>query len=236
MIYRLLSLHWNSRNVGGYIPLNHQCSFANLGSNVPARPFSRGSGKIPEKRKTSGKIWPIFELMAPIARPGNSPVSSDLNSQTFSETSDNNTESFVPLASSNAAAEPRSVDGVQPLEVATDLICPRCATELSGGKLDEFPVAFCTSCYGVLIDHDGVSNVICIRRSEYQGADRTPHPADQAALETESRCPNCGELMEVYFYGGPGNVVMDGCRSCGMVWMDNGEITTIVRAPGLRRF
>lgn len=130
---------------------------------------------------------------------------------------------------------PQSIDGVQPLEVPTEMVCPRCSIELLGGKLDEFPVAFCPTCFGVLIDHEGVGTVIAIRRADYQGHDRTPPAADLEALETESDCPNCGEQMEVYFYGGPGNVVMDGCRRCHMVWMDNGEITSIVRAPGLRR-
>ncbi len=125
-------------------------------------------------------------------------------------------------------------DGLRPLEVATELLCPRCNTTLRGGMLDQFPVAFCPDCHGVLIDNQGIGNVIAIRRSEYQGADQTPKPFDPQALEVHGNCPNCGEKMEVYPFGGPGNVVMDGCRTCHMVWLDNGEISAIVQAPGLR--
>ena len=128
-----------------------------------------------------------------------------------------------------------NLDGLQPLETATDLLCPNCNITLRGGKLDEFPVAFCPGCHGVLIDHQGIANVIAIRRSEYQGVDRTPNPFDPSALEIQRNCPNCGQRMEVYPYGGPGNVVLDSCRSCHLLWLDHGEISTIVQAPGLRQ-
>jgi len=130
----------------------------------------------------------------------------------------------------------KSHDGVQRLDMPTEMLCPRCNTALAGGKLDQFPVAFCPTCFGVLIDNEGIGNVIRIRRLEYSGHDVPPKPSDHSALEKEGRCPNCGEPMEVYFYGGPGNVVMDNCPTCRMVWMDNGEITAIVRAPGSRNF
>lgn len=132
------------------------------------------------------------------------------------------------------AGTPVSADGLRPLEVATEMLCPRCHLTLQGGMLDTFPVAFCTQCHGVLIDHAGIGAVIRIRRSEYQGPEQTPKPFDPQALAVRGNCPNCGETMEAYPYGGPGNVVLDSCQRCGMVWLDHGEISTIVQSPGHR--
>ena len=128
----------------------------------------------------------------------------------------------------------KSIDGVSPEEVPTGMVCLECATDLKGGTLDKFPVAFCPNCFGVLIDNEGIGNLLRIRRSEYKGPDKTPSPIDQQALKRGRNCPNCRGPMEVYAYGGPGNVVMDSCCGCHMLWMDNGEITKIVKAPGLR--
>jgi Zn-finger nucleic acid-binding protein len=40
--------------------------------------------------------------------------------------------------------------------------------------------------------------------------------------------------MEVHPYYGPGNVVVDSCCHCGLVWLDAGEISMIETAPGAR--
>ena len=128
------------------------------------------------------------------------------------------------------------MDGVDPDEVPTGMVCAECATDLRGGRLDEFPVAYCPNCFGVLIDNEGIESLLRIRRSEYKGPDQIPSTVDQQALNRRRSCPNCRGLMEVYAYGGPGNVVMDTCFGCQMVWMDNGEITKIVKAPGLRNY
>jgi Zn-finger nucleic acid-binding protein len=38
--------------------------------------------------------------------------------------------------------------------------------------------------------------------------------------------------MEVHPYYGPGNVVMDSCTTCDLVWLDVGELKQISEAPG----
>ena len=43
-------------------------------------------------------------------------------------------------------------------------------------------------------------------------------------------CPGCGEQMEVHPYYGPGNVLIDSCGECALVWLDRGEIATISRS------
>jgi Zn-finger nucleic acid-binding protein len=41
--------------------------------------------------------------------------------------------------------------------------------------------------------------------------------------------------METHPYYGPGNVIIDSCAACDLVWLDFGELTQIVDAPGRDR-
>jgi hypothetical protein len=41
--------------------------------------------------------------------------------------------------------------------------------------------------------------------------------------------------MATHPYYGPGNVVIDSCASCELVWLDFGELEQIVKAPGKDR-
>lgn len=41
--------------------------------------------------------------------------------------------------------------------------------------------------------------------------------------------------MATHPYYGPGNVVIDTCEDCNIVWLDFGELSQIVDAPGRDR-
>jgi len=41
--------------------------------------------------------------------------------------------------------------------------------------------------------------------------------------------------METFQYNGPGNIVIDTCHQCDLIWLDFGEITKVVNAPGRDR-
>jgi len=41
--------------------------------------------------------------------------------------------------------------------------------------------------------------------------------------------------MENHLYLGPGNVVIDTCNSCNLIWLDYGELNKVVNAPGKDR-
>ena len=44
--------------------------------------------------------------------------------------------------------------------------------------------------------------------------------------EGEFHCPKCPGVLETYTFQG---VTLDRCHQCGGVWMDNGELETVVR-------
>ena len=48
-------------------------------------------------------------------------------------------------------------------------------------------------------------------------------------------CPNCEGPMLTDWYYGPGNIVIDTCPACDLVWLDAGELRRVVDAPGLDR-
>ena len=56
-------------------------------------------------------------------------------------------------------------------------------------------------------------------------------PADRDDLKRTIQCPKCNLRMDAHRYAGPGNVVVDTCDNCSLIWLDRGEITRIARAP-----
>jgi Zn-finger nucleic acid-binding protein len=128
-----------------------------------------------------------------------------------------------------------SFDRLTPLEEPTDWHCPKCESPLKAGTLDELCVVYCDQCQGILIGCHSFAQVIRSRRARFAGPESTPKPLDANELERQLHCPRCGQSMEVHPYYGPGNVVIDSCASCQVVWLDYGEVGAIERAPGLRQ-
>ena len=56
-------------------------------------------------------------------------------------------------------------------------------------------------------------------------------PADHDDLKRTIQCPKCNLRMDAHRYAGPGNVVVDTCDNCSLIWLDRGEITRIAHAP-----
>ena len=62
-----------------------------------------------------------------------------------------------------------------------------------------------------------------------------PPPLDRRALDRKLLCPVCGARMTTYPYSGAGNVVIDNCVACDLIWLDFGEMRQMVDAPGRDR-
>ena len=127
-----------------------------------------------------------------------------------------------------------SPDGVLLLGQRTDLQCPVCDHLLSAGSVEDRCVQFCDTCRGLLITTDDFAYVVRRRRATFRGPDDDPTPIRRDELERTVSCPSCARKMEVHPYYGPGNVVIDSCSLCKVVWIDHGEMASIQRAPGQR--
>jgi Zn-finger nucleic acid-binding protein len=42
--------------------------------------------------------------------------------------------------------------------------------------------------------------------------------------------------MDTHQYGGAGNVVIDNCYACSVIWLDWGELNRIITVPGEEPF
>ncbi len=71
-------------------------------------------------------------------------------------------------------------------------------------------------------------------RSRFREADRVPIALNPEDLNRVIRCPPCDLPMDVHPYYGPGNIVIDSCHRCHVVWLDHGELALVESAPGRR--
>ena len=129
------------------------------------------------------------------------------------------------------------VDGLQVLARRDDArTCAVCSGPLAESLLDRaHSVEYCERCRGVLMARRTFAEVITRRRAWATGPPTPAIPLDRVELERVINCPACHARMEVHPYFGPGNVVMDSCGACDLVWLDFGEMQQIVDAPGRDR-
>ncbi len=141
------------------------------------------------------------------------------------------TESGEPT--DNETTGPTSEDGVVALGETIGSCCPVCDEQpLAKGHIEKRPALFCEKCLGVLISNANFTEVLGKRRSGRMrsDADVDPEPINQDEYNRRIQCPNCSCRMDVHPYYGPGNVVIDSCCRCFLIWFDHGEISKIERA------
>ena len=71
--------------------------------------------------------------------------------------------------------------------------------------------------------------IVCVGRGPASGS--APEPRDNSDADRKLSCPECTQTMVGYPYGGPGNVNLDSCERCSVIWLDNRELWRIVLAP-----
>lgn len=131
---------------------------------------------------------------------------------------------------------PRQTDeGVVVLTELADLPCPICRTHLMQARIEGVAVFYCQGCRGILAKPENFRRFVGLRRGTATGPARRPPPLDPTELQRKIPCPSCRRVMEVHPYYGPGNAIIDACDECALIWLDHGELTVIVDAPGRDR-
>lgn len=125
-------------------------------------------------------------------------------------------------------------DGVRILHEPGNLVCPVCESELVVAALDRQRLLHCPNCKGNLIDQAGFARTADYLR-QHSDIFLVPPPIDIGDLKRPLNCPNCHRQMDTHPYGGPGNIVIDNCRHCHLVWLDFGELFQIITAIGADR-
>lgn len=128
------------------------------------------------------------------------------------------------------------VEGIQVLERPQEALpCPLCRAPLAKALLDEAEaVEHCEQCHGLLMTRAVFAEAVDRRRSSESDV-TMPAPIDKRELKRQVTCPSCLARMDVHPYYGPGNVVIDTCSRCDLVWLDFGELKQITEAPGRDR-
>jgi Zn-finger nucleic acid-binding protein len=133
--------------------------------------------------------------------------------------------------------ETAAIEGVRvlgPHDAA--LSCPVCKAALVRALLDEGSlVQHCEQCRGLLIARPAFGEAVWARRARASGLAIPPQPLDRRELKRQIACPSCRAQMDVHPYYGPGNIVIDSCSGCDLIWLDHGELTQITDAPGSDR-
>jgi Zn-finger nucleic acid-binding protein len=110
--------------------------------------------------------------------------------------------------------------------------CSCCKTPFVRGMLDDYQVDYCETCRGLLLARRDFAEIVRRRRAWAHSQSVQPVHTSDAELRRRINCPKCGSQMTTDWYYGPGNVVMDRCVACDLVWLDFGELQQIVDAPG----
>ena len=126
----------------------------------------------------------------------------------------------------------KNADGVRVLEHNSDTNCPICEIPLVYGFINRTQILHCLNCRGMLFDQEFFLMVIDYLRGMSTDPEIVPPPVDLEQLERQVRCPNCHRQMSTHLYGGPGNLVVDNCIHCSLLWLDHNEFSRIIRAPG----
>jgi Zn-finger nucleic acid-binding protein len=108
--------------------------------------------------------------------------------------------------------------------------CPLCNLFLVQAAIAKTHVLHCTGCHGLLLSMQLLPSLI----DELRAGHRSPlvqTPPDHGDLKRSIQCPQCHRRMDTHFYAGPGNVIIDSCGDCLLIWLDRGELARIVHAP-----
>lgn len=120
-------------------------------------------------------------------------------------------------------------DGVVVLEPTTHL-CPVCSKPLSNATLERQDMLYCAACHGMLFEMERFPPLLEILREHRYWSCSSQSPRDSDSART-LHCPLCNGEMDEHAYGGGGNVNVDSCEKCDVIWLDRGELSRIVAAP-----
>ena len=127
------------------------------------------------------------------------------------------------------AMPPMDEEGVVVMD-ATAHNCPICRIPLSEASIESCELLYCTSCHGMLFDMEKFLPLLEVLREHRYWSRSSQTPRDLNAVRVLD-CPLCRQQMDEHLYGGGGNMDVDSCEQCGVLWLDRGELSRIVAAP-----
>jgi Zn-finger nucleic acid-binding protein len=121
-------------------------------------------------------------------------------------------------------------DGVALLDEISSFMCPICKEPLVSAVIKDIYIFSCPQCRGNLIGQSKMLPVLRQAKPPDSISEDSRDIQDKTELTRTAACPSCHEIMAVYPYGGPGNIIIQGCGGCKLIWLDFGELSRVVRA------
>ncbi|MDX9953150.1 MAG: zf-TFIIB domain-containing protein [Anaerolineae bacterium] len=130
-----------------------------------------------------------------------------------------------------------STEGIRLLGENPDGIkCPLCGILLEMATFDDAYQGYvCSRCRSLLFTRTDFRRIIETRRARATTPPEMPARYTPEELRRQIRCPVCAGAMETYPYMGPGNIVIDTCHTCDLIWLDHRELEKVINAPGRDR-
>lgn len=113
--------------------------------------------------------------------------------------------------------------------------CPLCSIPLLWADIDGFPAEYCPNCKGVLFLQHLFGKAVKVLRVRAKTPSVEPGMVKWDNLNRLIRCPSCLNDMSTHVYGGPGNIVIDTCVDCNLIWLDHRELRRVLDTPGRDR-
>lgn len=113
----------------------------------------------------------------------------------------------------------------------TTHVCPACQALLSDATIENRSVRYCTKCRGLLVLIFNFLPLVEYMRTVWRSTGANIQPRDNSDADRQLTCPLCFGTMIGHPYGGPGNVNIDTCERCSVIWLDRNELRRIVLAP-----
>ncbi len=125
----------------------------------------------------------------------------------------------------------RNEDGIRVFGTPAELKCPVCEIPLVHAAMGGVRFLYCGECRGALAFMPIFADFVAEMRTQL-GVRMSPlTPPDPTELDRRLTCPQCHNRMDTHRYGGPGNVIVDSCSKCDLIWLDHGELLRIIHAP-----
>ena len=119
-------------------------------------------------------------------------------------------------------------DRVQILNETSTLKCPLCHVEQVSGLIFDFPVLVCKKCRGLMFKPPILLGVMDYVLKAGLGGGQMARPLDREGLSRMVHCPGCNQQMSTHPYQGGGNIIIDTCMPCRLVWLDYGELHRVI--------
>jgi Zn-finger nucleic acid-binding protein len=122
-----------------------------------------------------------------------------------------------------------NIDGIILSENESNYTCPICKIFFVQAIVNNIIILSCKKCQGNLIDQSKLLEIIrCHRTSLFEKPINKTIQEDNELMR-KINCPKCNKVMNSYPYSGAsGNIIIQGCNECKIIWLDFGELSKII--------